>query len=185
MLATYSYLEFYLTQLAWIINNGIWYALAGTGLVAWPFIAIILQEWLRARGEGADEGNKGILSIFRVENRIYIAFVVILFACIPFIPVKPAQMNIDRTASTNCGVTVLDNTGVKWGGKGFESSIGGQTAQIPVWWALIHSLSKGITAAATAAIPCNPDIRQMMIELDEARIPNKLLLQEVADFSHD
>ncbi|MCL2310372.1 MAG: hypothetical protein FWC42_08910, partial [Proteobacteria bacterium] len=73
----------------------------------------------------------------------------------------------------------------KWGGKGFESSIGGQTAQIPVWWALIHSLSKGITAAATAAIPCNPDIRQMMIELDEARIPNKLLLQEVADFSHD
>jgi len=71
MLATYSYLEFYLTQLAWIINNGIWYALAGTGLVAWPFIAIILQEWLRARGEGADEGNKGILSIFRVENRIY------------------------------------------------------------------------------------------------------------------
>ncbi|MDR2208794.1 MAG: conjugal transfer protein TraG N-terminal domain-containing protein [Azoarcus sp.] len=184
MLTTHSYLEYYLTLLAWVINNGLWSALADTGVVAWPFIAIIIQEWLKARGEGADEGNKGILSIYRVENRIYIAFLVILFACIPFIPVTLGQMKLDKDASLRCGVSVPDPSATWWG-RGFESSIGGRSAHIPVWWALMHSISKGITAATTAAIPCSPDIRQIMIELDEARISNKVLLQEVADFSHD
>jgi hypothetical protein len=184
MLTTHSYLEYYLTLLAWVINNGLWSALSDTGVVAWPFIAIILQEWLRARAEGADEGNKGILSIYRVENRMYIAFIVLLFACIPFIPVSVAQMKLDKDASLRCGISVPDPS-VTWWGKGFESSIGGKTARIPVWWALMHSISKGLTAAATAAIPCSPDIRQIMLEMDEARIPDKALLQEVADFSHD
>jgi hypothetical protein len=184
MLTAHSYLEYYLTLLAWVINNGLWNALADTGVVAWPFIAIILQEWLRARAEGADEGNKGILSIYRVENRMYIAFVVILFGCIPFIPVSLAQMKLDKDASLRCGVSVPDPK-TTWWGKGFESTIGGEPARIPVWWALMHSISKGITAATTAAIPCSPDIRQMIILMDESRIPDKALLQEVADFSHD
>lgn len=184
MLTTHSYLEYYLTLLAWVVNNGIWSALADTSVAVWPFIAIILQEWLRARAEGADEGNKGLLSIYRAENRIYMAFVVVLFACIPFVPVSISQMNFDKDQSTRCGVSVPDPSATGWG-TGFETSLGGKTAQIPVWWALMHSISKGITSAATAAIPCSPDIRQIMIELDEARINDKVLLQEVADFAHD
>ena len=69
-MSTNSYLEYYLSVLAWIINNGIWNTLADTGLFAAPFGAIILQEWLSARQQGADEGNKGLLSIPRVESRI-------------------------------------------------------------------------------------------------------------------
>jgi hypothetical protein len=49
----------------------------------------------------------------------------------------------------------------------------------------MHALSKGITSAAVAAIPCSPDVRQIMIVLDEARINDKVLLHEVADFAHN
>ncbi|EGH17948.1 hypothetical protein Pgy4_33876 [Pseudomonas savastanoi pv. glycinea str. race 4] len=47
-------------------------------MVAAPFAAIIISEWLKARAEGADEGNKGVLSLARVENRFYTAILVII-----------------------------------------------------------------------------------------------------------
>src|SRR3546814_6088678 len=67
-LFTTDYLEYYLTLVGWIVHNGIWSVLVASGVFAIPFIAIILQEWLKARGEGADEGNKGLLSAARVER---------------------------------------------------------------------------------------------------------------------
>jgi hypothetical protein len=56
---------------------------------------------------------------------------------------------------------------------------------VPVWWFLVHAMSKGITAAATASIPCAPDIRAMRMEIDSSRINDQVLLQEVADFTRD
>ena len=82
-LYTSDYLEYYLTLVAWIINNGIWNVLVASGIFALPFLAIVVQEWLKARSEGADEGNKGVLSSMRIENRVWVAIVVILFAGIP------------------------------------------------------------------------------------------------------
>ena len=58
-LYTTDYLEYYLTLVGWIVNNGIWNILVASGVFALPFVVIVVQEWLRARAEGADEGNKG------------------------------------------------------------------------------------------------------------------------------
>ena len=77
-LFTTDYLEYYLTLLSWVIHNGIWAVLVSSGVFAIPFVAIIIQEWLRARAEGADEGNKGALSSLRIENRVWVAIVVLL-----------------------------------------------------------------------------------------------------------
>ena len=52
-LFTTDYLEYYLTLLSWVIHNGIWAVLVSSGVFAIPFVAIIIQEWLRARAEGA------------------------------------------------------------------------------------------------------------------------------------
>ena len=79
-LYTTDYLEYYLTLVAWVVNNGIWSILVASGVFALPFVAIVIQEWLKARSEGADEGNKGVLSSMRIENRVWVAIVVILFA---------------------------------------------------------------------------------------------------------
>ena len=71
-LYTGDYLEYYLTLVAWVISNGIWNILVASGVFAIPFIAIIMQEWLKARSEGVDEGNKGALSAIRIENRVWV-----------------------------------------------------------------------------------------------------------------
>lgn len=64
-LYTSDYLDHYLTLLGWIVHNGIWSVLVSSGVFAIPFLAIVLDEWLKSRTEGADEGNKGVLSALR------------------------------------------------------------------------------------------------------------------------
>src|SRR5689334_25431102 len=105
-LYTTDYLEYYLTLVGWIVSNGLWNVLVASGAIALPFVAIVVQEWLRARAEGADEGNKGVLSSMRIENRVWAAIVVILFAGIPFIPVDISTIQFDRTRSEQCQVEV-------------------------------------------------------------------------------
>lgn len=183
LMSTNSYLEFYLTLLSWIINNGIWSVLVDSGLFAAPFAAIIIQEWLSARQQGADEGNKGLLSVARIENRLWLAYVVLMFACTPILPVNLAALRFDEQSSQRCGVNLPQPADTAWGAT--FNTIGEQSANVPIWWFLVHASSKAVAAAATAAIPCAPDIRQMRMEIDSARIDSQMLLQEVADFTHD
>jgi hypothetical protein len=182
-LYTTDYLEYYLTLVAWIINNGIWNVLVASGIFALPFLAIVVQEWLKARAEGADEGNKGVLSSMRIENRVWVAIVVIMFAGIPFIPVDLSTIQFDRTRSTQCQVNVPLPSETNWSAS--FTTINNQSAHVPVWWFFMHSLSKAVTGAAVAAIPCGTDLRQMRMEIDSTRIADPVLAQEVADFTND
>ncbi len=183
MLYTTDYLEYYLTLVGWIVNNGIWNILVASGAFALPFLAIIIHEWLRARAEGADEGNKGVLSSMRIENRVWVAIVVIMFAGIPFIPVDFNTIKFDTTRSAQCQVNVPQPADTGWSNS--YTALNNQTALVPVWWFFMHALSKAVTSAAVAAIPCGTDLRQMRMDIDSTRIDDPVLAQEIADFTHD
>ena len=180
-LYTTDYLEYYLTLVAWIVHNGIWSVLVASGMFALPFLAIIIQEWLRARAEGADEGNKGVLSSMRIENRVFVAIVVIMFAGIPFIDVDLNTVQFDSSRSTQCQVNAPQPSDTGWS-QSF-TTLNSQSAKVPIWWFFMHSISRAITGAAVAAIPCGTDLRQMRMEIDATRIDDPLLSQEVRDFS--
>lgn len=182
-LYTSDYLEYYLTLVGWVISNGIWNVLVTSGIFALPFIAIILSEWLKARGEGADEGNKGALSAARVENRVWVAIVVILFAGVPFVDINISTIKFDKSRSIQCQVNVPQPEDTGWSNS--FTSINNQTAKVPIWWFLMHSMSRGVTSSAVASIPCGTDLRQMRIEINNTRINDPLLAQEIADFTHD
>jgi hypothetical protein len=182
-LYTTDYLEYYLTLVGWIVNNGLWNVLVASGVFALPFLAIALQEWLKARTEGADEGNKGVLSSMRIENRVWVAIVVIMFAGIPFIPVNLSTIQFDQTRSTQCQVNVPAPPDTGWATS--FTVLNNQSAQVPVWWFFMHALSKAITGATVAAIPCGTDLRQIRMDVDSTRINDPVMAQEVADFTHD
>ncbi|MDR3221158.1 MAG: conjugal transfer protein TraG N-terminal domain-containing protein [Candidatus Accumulibacter sp.] len=182
-LYTTDYLEYYLTLAGWLVNNGVWNILVASGVFALPFVAIVVQEWLRARSEGADEGNKGVLSSMRIENRVFVAIVVILFAGIPFIPVDMSTIRFDTSRSEQCQVSVPQPAETGWSNA--TTTLNEQSALVPVWWFFMHAIAKSITGAAVAAIPCGTDLRQMRMEVDATRIDNPVLAQEVADFVHD
>src|SRR5690606_35726137 len=182
-LYTTDYLEYYLTLVAGIINNGIWNVLVATGIFALPFLAIVVQEWLKARAEGADEGNKGVLSSMRIENRVWVAIVVVMFAGIPFIDVDLSMIRFDTSRSAQCQVNVPQPSDTGWS-QSF-TTLNNQSAKVPVWWAFMHTVSRAVTGASIAAIPCGTDLRQMRIEVYATRIDDPVLAQEVADFTHD
>lgn len=182
-LITGDYLEYYLTLVGWLIHNGIRMVLVASGVFALPFLAIVLQEWLKARAEGADEGNKGVLSAARIENRVFVAIGVILFAGVPFIDVDFSTLQYDRSRSQQCQVNVPLPSDTGWS-QSF-STLNNQSARVPVWWFFMHALSRSITGAAVAAIPCGTDLRQMRMDIDATRLDDPLLAQEVSDFSRD
>jgi hypothetical protein len=182
-LYTTDYLEYYLTLVGWIVNNGIWNVLVASGVFALPFLAIVMQEWLKARTEGAEEGNKGVLSSLRIENRVFVAIVVIMFAGIPFIPVNLSTIQFDQTRSAQCQVNVPAPSNTGWATS--FTTLNNQSALVPVWWFFMHALSKAITGAAVAAIPCGTDLRQIRIDIDSTRINDPVMAQGVADFTQD
>ncbi|VFR31996.1 putative membrane protein [plant metagenome] len=182
-LYTTDYLEYYLTLVSWIVHNGVWAVLVASGLFAIPFLAIVIQEWLKARAEGADEGNKGLLSAARIENRVFVAIVVIMFAGIPFIDVDFSTLQFDRSRSAQCQVMVPEPSETGWS-QSF-STINNQSAKVPVWWFFMHAISRAVTGASVAAIPCGTDLRQMRMDVDATRIDDPVLAQEVADFSQN
>lgn len=182
-LYTNDYLEYYLTLVGWIVNNGIWELLVASGVFALPFLAIIIQEWLRVRSEGADEGNKGVLSSLRIENRVWVAIIVIMFAGIPFFQVDLSTIEFDSTRSAQCQVSVATPQDTRWSST--FTTLNNQSAKVPVWWFFMHSLSKAITGGSIAAIPCGTDLRQMRMDIDATRIDDPILAQEVVDFSQD
>ncbi|MBL5862136.1 conjugal transfer protein TraG N-terminal domain-containing protein [Serratia fonticola] len=182
-LYTTDYLEYYLTLVGWVVHNGVWNVLVASGIFALPFVAIVLQEWLKVRTEGADEGNKGVLSSMRIENRIWVAIIVIMFAGVPMIDVDLSTLKFDTSRSKQCQTNVAEPADTGWS-KSF-TTINNQSAKVPVWWFFMHSISKAVTGAAVASIPCGVDLRQMRMDIDSTRIADPVLAQEVADFTHD
>ncbi|WJV24428.1 MULTISPECIES: conjugal transfer protein TraG N-terminal domain-containing protein [Pseudomonas] len=182
-LYTNDYLEYYLTLVGWLINNGIWAMIQDTGLFALPFCIIVIKEWLKVRGEGADEGNKGVLSLARIETSIYVGYVVVALCGVPAVNVSFDTLQFDQSRAQQCQYALPAPADTGWNTS--FSTLAGKSAQMPVWWAFMHALSKGLTSGAVAAIPCGTDLRQMRMDVDNARISNPLLAQEVADFTHD
>lgn len=182
-LYTGDYLEYYLTLVAWVINNGIWNILVASGVFAIPFIAIVMTEWLKARSEGVDEGNKGALSAIRIENRVWVAIVVLLFAAVPMITVDLSTIKFDDGRSKQCQVLVPKPQDTRW--DTVFTSINNQSAKVPIWWFFTHSLSRALTGASVASIPCGVDLRQMRMEINDTRINDPVLAQEIADFTNN
>ncbi|EFE8186585.1 conjugal transfer protein TraG, partial [Escherichia coli] len=146
-MTTNNYLEYFLTLLGWLVNNGLWDLLIGTGLFALPLAFKVIGIWLKVREEGADEGNKGMLSLPRIENALYGAFFVMVASCVPLVQVTLDTLKFDRSRAQTCGVWTPKAPG-DTGYQGIISSLGDKTAAAPIWWVVVHKLSKGVTQAA-------------------------------------
>lgn len=104
--------------------------------------------------------------------------------CVPLVQVTLDTLSFDKSRAQTCGVWTPQEPG-ETGYSGVISSIGDQTAAAPVWWVVVHKLSKGVTQAAVASIPCRPDLRQLRFEIQRTFIENRALADELQDFTND
>ncbi|HEY2454496.1 MAG TPA: conjugal transfer protein TraG N-terminal domain-containing protein [Scandinavium sp.] len=176
-----SYLEYFLVLFGWMMNNAMWGILSSSGLFALPLIFKIMGVWLKIREEGADEGNKGVLAMPRIEHTIYVSFLVMLFCCFPLLPVDISTLKFDTSYAKQCGISMAapQNSGYQ----GLVNDFDGRTAEVPVWWYLLHMMTKGTTQAMIAAVPCGTQLRQMRFDVQNTKIRDPVLLQEVQNFA--
>ena len=93
---------------------------------------------------------------------MWVAIVVILFAGIPFVPVDLATIKFDTTRSAQCQVSVPLPNDTGWA----TSPRSTTRVRWCRWWFFMHSISKAVTGAAVAAIPCGNDLRQIRMDVD-------------------
>lgn len=175
-----SYFEYFMTLLGWILSNAMWELITQTGLVFLPFLGYIISLFLKAREQGADEGSKGELFFIWLEQKIYVAILVIVFTCIPVFGMSLNTLQFDIERAKECGHTIVKPSETPLAI--ISTELNGRTAEMPLWWGLIHTVSKGLVHSAIASIPCKPDLRQIRFDIQHTRIHNPVLRQEVLDF---
>lgn len=176
-----SYLEYFLTLLAWIINNGLFGLLVSTGLFIAPLIGVLFKTWLEVKKQGADEGNKGELLIDWLGIQFFPAMFIIVLTLAPMLPISLNNLSYNVERSKQCGYKVPftpENTGYS----SVVSELGGMQAKVPLLWGFVHAANKGILHGAVSIIPCKPDLRQIRFEIQHERIKDPALLTEVRQF---
>ncbi|WP_419851705.1 conjugal transfer protein TraG N-terminal domain-containing protein [Actinobacillus pleuropneumoniae] len=175
-----SYYEYFLTMLGWIVSNGIWDLFTQTGLFAAPFLAHIINLFLKVREQGDDEGNKGRLLANWLENKLYISLIVMVITCFPVFTVSYSSLQFNEARMKTCGVTVIKPS--QTGLANLPSELNGKSANLPLWWAFTYSIGKGFTHGSIALLPCKADLRQIRFEVQNTQITDPALRQEVNDF---
>jgi len=179
-----SFLEVFTTLFGWVLYESFWNILADTGLVWIPVFGIILKNVIQARTSGADEGNAGHLSLKRIEIEVIAMFLVIVVAALPTYEVRLSSIEYYKPASTcdeSDEVISGDATGTTYDAA--FVNLGGAVARAPLWWALVGYVSSGITSAAVKAIPCQADLRGISFKLNQERLIDPRLRQEVQEFT--
>ncbi|EJK8888582.1 conjugal transfer protein TraG N-terminal domain-containing protein, partial [Salmonella enterica] len=177
-----SIIEYILVFFGWVLNNAMWNIIFGTGLYLLPLVFKCTAVWLKTREEGFDEGNKGMLMQPRLEHALYVPYLVILFCVLPVVPVDISAMKFDSSRAQQCHVSVASPKDS--GYSPLVNDLGGMTANISVWWYLVHRLSKGVTQAMTASIPCGGQIRQLRFEVQQSQLSDPILAQELQEFAN-
>lgn len=181
-----SYFEFVTTLFSWILYKGIWAVLVDTGIVFIPIITMVIANSLASHKGGDDEGSAAIQSLKKIEADFFAMLAVIVFAAIPVLDVELDEMRFVKPA-LRCGTVVTtipgNNTDTTYDRP--LAAISGQTGAIPIWWAAAHTLSKSVTAASIASIPCAPDLSSVEYRLAEDIMEDPGLRKEVAEFTDD
>ena len=181
-----SYLEFVTTLFAWILYKQLWAVLVDTGIVFIPIITMVISNVLSSHRAGDDEGSAAIQSLKKIEADFFAMLGVVVFAAIPVLDVNLSEMQYVKPA-LSCGAisATIDGTATNTTYDRTLATIGGETGAIPIWWAALHALSKSVTAAAIASLPCAPNLASVEYRLAQESIEDPGLRQELAQFTDD
>ena len=189
-----SYFEFVTVLFGWIMYDRIWSVLNQTGLVLAPFVVMVVRNVMESRKGGDDEGSAAVQSLKRNEVDVVVGIVVLAICVVPFTEVRLSEMTYVRpqldcavasriAAGTEPAAVAGTATGTSY--DAVLASLGGERGRVPIWWGFVHALSKAVSAAAVAGIPCSADVSGLQARLAGDPVEDGDLLVDLADFSVD
>ncbi|OOF39176.1 conjugal transfer protein TraG [Rodentibacter mrazii] len=175
-----SYMEYFLTLLGWLLNNGVFALFVGTGVWLIPLVGMIFKVWRDVAKQGDDEGEKGDLLIRWLSLELIPAMFIVVLTLAPMFTISLNNIEYNERASIQCGYKVPSPE--KSGYAPFATTFSNRQARMPIWWMFMHKIDKGFTYGMTAVLPCQRDLRQVRFEVQHQKITNPALLTEVEQF---
>ena len=171
----FSYLELHTTLIAWQLYGVLYDVIAQTGLIlvplAWALMSITAQAIGQDRGYGHEAPVSNLKSVIQMT-------LVAVFCLVPFYTVSPSEIRYQPPQSAEVSTDTDPTT--------FRDTIpsGGSPARVPAWWALLHSISTGISNAVIQSLPTYTDLREAKIQMTALNIHDSALAGEYRDFLH-
>ena len=168
-------IDIYTTVLGWTLYDRLWEALTETGLAYLPFFGAVARHSTKHWGDLGDAGAEA--TIRGVELDLAAMATVLALAGAQALDLQVTDLS--NTAA--CGTTTVTGGAT---GTLFDSTfdIGGTPAQVPVWWRAVMALAAGMSNVAIAATPCDANLRQINYQVDNARIADADLRNQLALF---
>jgi hypothetical protein len=181
-----SYVEFVTTLLSWILYENIFNVLADSGIVFIPFIGIILGHVISTRKAGDDEGAAAVQSVKRIETDVIVTLFVMMVAVIPVSTVSLGEMRYSKPQlSCKKDAALINGNDTKTTVDYTLDTIGGESGKAPVWWAIMHMLSKSVTSASIAGIPCSYELASVEVTMASTKIEDPAVRAELQRFIQD
>jgi hypothetical protein len=168
-------IDIYTTVLGWTLYDRLWDALGAIGIAQLPFGVTIARVFAKHWGEGGDAGADS--SIRNLELDLIGMATVVALAGQPALELRIADLS--HTAA--CGAHTVQGgaTGTLYDG---TFALGGDVALVPVWWRAVMAVASGLSNVAVAATPCDANLRQLNYRIDNTRIADPELQQQVRLF---
>jgi hypothetical protein len=172
-------IDIYTSVLGWTLYDRLWEALLGSGLAYLPFLGAIVRHFAGSWSEAGDAGAEA--SVRGLELQLLGMVAVAALAGAPAVDLKVA----DLTYTAACGSTTVQGGAT---GTLYDSTFnigGGAPAQVPVWWRAALAVAAGVSNVAVAALPCSANLRQLNYRVDNTRVADPALRQQLQQFDRD
>jgi hypothetical protein len=179
-----SYVEVFTLLIGWHLYNVIWDVLSSTGIVYLPFLGILIDHWRDGFISGG-ERNGAATTLRSLEIDLYLAFTVVVLACVPngFTTLERGAVTFTPLATT-AEPRPTTVTGAS-SGSTFQSalSVTPPKVNVPVWWYSVMALSSGVTRAIIAGSGLSLDNFRLLSDVaGEASIDDSRLRAEAQRF---
>lgn len=179
-----SYYEYFMNTFAWIMFDNTWELFKSTGLFALPIIFHVIGKFTQVREQGADEGNKGKLLVNWLENYLYITGILLFATCVPLFKVNFHIMDTKLDAMCGAKRTTVAPNDTKLGQAYGSTQLNGKSPEMPLWWAFVYGVSKGITNGLVNGIPCKPHLEELGMALNQFTLSDPMLRDDIAEFNN-
>lgn len=179
---TSSTIELFSTLFGWVMYNNFYSTMNTMGALYVPFVIMLIGVFSEAKKKGGS-GAALKAAAESLQYKAILAFMVFLMAMCPVMDLNLSGMRSIRPSLT-CGASTTNVPGTNTGStyQNAFSTLGGQTAEVPVWWGVVMAVSHGFSAASIAGMPCSADLRQYQLDMGAARITSPAVRQELQEF---